>query len=273
MNTHNTKFLKTGAEAKALVAKEHHKTTGKPPPGQVDDDETLSKLPVWQRTSTTLAANYVSPTGAAILASSNVPDKELPRVKEWEKILKEIDWHKRGFVYQFLKDVVFWHHQSTSGRFNEKLSRFERWGVNSVEAWQSWNTYEAPNPDYKSNAAYEKKPWSKTIDKPMVSRASFFREKDRLIAMGLIEAESHLRRDPDHKSMVKWKAEGKLKGVAVPPMGVTALWVKPTEELSRIVFEPGYWEKVRGKYAYVGTKKKPRGLSAKPKNGTAFLAE
>ena len=58
-SAHNTKFLKTGAEAKPLVPKEQHKTTGVPPPGHVDTDKTLSKLPVWQRTSTTLAAKYV----------------------------------------------------------------------------------------------------------------------------------------------------------------------------------------------------------------------
>jgi hypothetical protein len=79
VTTHDIKFLKTGAEAKALVAKEQHKTTGKPPPGQVDSAETLSKLPVWQRTSTTLAAQFVYGTGAAILAKSNVRDKALPR--------------------------------------------------------------------------------------------------------------------------------------------------------------------------------------------------
>ncbi len=82
MTTHDIKFLKTGAEAKALVAKEQHKTTGQPPLGQVDTDETLSKLPVWQRTSTRLAAKYVSATGAAIPPAATVPDKALPRVQD-----------------------------------------------------------------------------------------------------------------------------------------------------------------------------------------------
>ena len=135
MTTHDTKFLKTGAEAKALVAKEQHKTTGKPPPGQVDDVETLAKLPVWQRTSTTLAAKYVSPTGGAILAYSDVAHKGLPYVEGWKKILREIDWHKHGLVSGFLKDVIYWHHRSTNGRFNDKLGRFERWGVKSVAEW------------------------------------------------------------------------------------------------------------------------------------------
>jgi hypothetical protein len=244
------KWLKTGAEAKGLVAKEQHNTTGVPPPGQVDSDETLSKLPVWQRTSTTLAAKYVSPTAAATLAKSNTPGKALPRVEDHKKIFKEIDWHKHGFVYHFLREVVFWHHQSTNGRFNDKLGRFERWGVKSVLEWFYPSTYKAPNPHYKAwKEPYEKAPWSKTIDKTMVSRANFFRIKDRLIAMGLIEAHSHLWNDKTH------------------------LWIKPTEELCRIVFEPSCWEKVRGKYAYVPTKKKPRGLSAEPKNETSGMAQ
>jgi hypothetical protein len=269
MTVHNVKFLKTGAEAKALVEKEQHKTTGKPPKGQVDDVETLAKLPVWQRTSTTLAAKYVYRTGAAIMANSTVPGKALPYLKDTKKILKEIDWHKHGFVTALLRDVLFWHHQSTYGRFNDQLGRFERWGVKSVLQWYN-HQYDAPNPDYKSKgAAYEKKPWSKTIDKWMLSRASFFRIKDRLLGMGLIEAESHLRRDLDQ--MIK----AKIKGKSAVELEVTALWIKPTEELCRIVFEPGYWETVRSKYANVPTKKKPRGVHAKAKNGTsnaAFLA-
>jgi hypothetical protein len=49
------------------------------------------------------------------------------------------------------------------------------------------------------------------------------------------------------------------------------IWLKPTSELSRILFEPDYWEQVREKYVptkqekptpKVG-KKKPRGLSAR----------
>jgi hypothetical protein len=133
--TAHVKFLKTGAEAKALVAKEQHKTTGKPPPGQVDD---LFKLPVWQRTSTTLAAEFVYGTGAAILPKT----AEVPPIvkKDLKKILNEIDWHKHGFVTAFLRDVIFWHHRSTSGRFNDKQGRFERWGVKSARNGTITNT-------------------------------------------------------------------------------------------------------------------------------------
>jgi hypothetical protein len=156
-------------------------------------------------------------------------------------ILNEIDWHKHRVVTAFLRNVIFWHHRSTSGRFNDKLGRFERWGVDSVDGWRNRSAYQAPNPGYKTNCG--EKPYSKTIDKP-ISRRSFFRIKDRLLDMGLIEAKSHFRRDD------------------VDGEEVTALWIKPTQELCRIVFEPGYWEKVRPKYANVKTKKKPRGVHA-----------
>jgi hypothetical protein len=265
-------FLKTGTEAKALVAKEQHKTTGKPPPGQADNDETLSKLPVWQRTSTKLAAKCVSPTGGAILAYSDVAHKGLPYVEGWKKILKEIDWHKHGLVAGFLRDVIYWHHRSTNGRFNDKLGRFERWGVKSVAGWNG-GSYKVPNPYYeyyvkKNNEAdlpVKLQSTPKTITKKTASDRHFLRHKDRLAAMGLIEAESHFRVDPSHNIKVELKAEGKLKGPIGTPV-ITALWVKPTEELSRIIFEPGYWEKVRAKYAFVPTKKKPRGMHAKAKN-------
>lgn len=151
--------------------------------------------------------------------------------------------------------MLYWHQISTNGRFNEKLGRFERWGVKSVEGWSTYHTCKVPNPHYKSKVAWksnellvkgqELQPWAKMVEKPMLSRATFFRIKDRLLDMGLIEAHSHL-----------WN-------------GKTHLWIKPTEELSRIVYEPGYWEKVRAKYAYVPSKKKPRGVHAKAKIETS----
>src|SRR5690242_551000 len=100
MTVHNVKFLKTGAEAKALIEKEAYKKTGVPPTGQSDTPETLAKLPVWQRTSTTLAAKYVYGTGAAILPKT----AEVPPIvkKDLKIILNEIDWHKHGFVTAFL---------------------------------------------------------------------------------------------------------------------------------------------------------------------------
>jgi hypothetical protein len=106
MTVHNVKFLMTGAKAKALIAKEDHRKTGVPPKGQSDTPETFAKLPVWQRTSTMLAAKSVSPTGGAILAYSNVSQDGLPLVQGWKKILKEMDWHKHGLVSGFLRDVL-----------------------------------------------------------------------------------------------------------------------------------------------------------------------
>jgi hypothetical protein len=145
MTVHNVKFLMTGAKAKALIAKEDHRKTGVPPKGQSDTPETFAKLPVWQRKSTMLAAKSVSPTGGAILAYSNVSQDGLPLVQGWKKILKEMDWHKHGLVSGFLRDVIYWHHRSTNGRFNDKLGRFERWGVKSVAEW-NWGSHKVPNP-------------------------------------------------------------------------------------------------------------------------------
>ena len=117
MNAHNKSWIKTGDEAKADHFKEWHKLSGKPPPGQLDDDAALAKLKIWQRTSTTLAANYVSPTGAAILCKQAGASEDLPLVFGHRKILKEINWEKRGFAYHFLKDILYWHHFSTNRSF------------------------------------------------------------------------------------------------------------------------------------------------------------
>lgn len=77
---------------------------------------------------------------------------------------------------------------------------------------------------------------------------TFHRYKTRLIEQGLIVARSHL-----------WQRR-------------THLWVKPTDELSRILFEPGYWEQVREQYVPAKNKnkppkakpdRKPRGISAR----------
>lgn len=274
-------FLKTGAEAKALSAKELHKLTGKPPFGAVDDEATLAALPVWRRTSTTLAAKQVYPTHAAILENSTVLDAALPRVDGWKKILGEIEWNKHGFAARLLKQAIFWHHQSTSGRFNETLQRFERWGVKSAEEWCSALSAKIPNPHYKAKGhwgwsdaeKHKKQPFVERIEKEP-ARTDFFRIKKRLMELGLIECEQHIRADPNAWQKVNLKKAGKWDGGA--GWLQKAIWIKPTEELSRIVFEPGYWETVRAKYAYVKVKGKPRGVHAPkaksghalPKNGT-----
>lgn len=79
-----------------------------------------------------------------------------------------------------------------------------------------------------------------------VPERTFHRLKDRLIEGGLIEAQSYL-----------WR-------------GRTHLWIRPTNELSRLLFEPGCWEEVRETYTPtikktkpVKSTKKPRGLSAR----------
>jgi hypothetical protein len=205
-------------------------------------DEELASLPVWHRTATTRSALHVSPTGAAILPKSIVGHAVLPHVPEWKKILRQIGLahgdasrNAKGLrcpVADFLYDIELWHHQSTNGRWNTKFSRWERFGVRSVEDWR-----------------YGKKVLTK--DKKFyepVAERTFHRMKKRLIDLGLIEAHSHL-----------WQ-------------GRTHLWIKPTDELSRMLFEPGYWDQARGHFApEMSTKKKrssgrkPRGISARHK--------
>ena len=278
MNDHNTGWLKTGIEAKALTAKELHKTTGKPPFGASDDEATLATLPVWQRTSTTLAAKQVYPTHGAVLEKSAIAFEDLPFVEGWKKHLREIEWNKHGFVSRFLRTVIYWHHRSTSGRFNDAIGRFERWGVKSAEEWADAVETKIPNPHYKSKAAWKAsdaekqklRPWAERIEKAP-ARTDFFRIKASLVEKGLIASDQHLRVDPDawQKAIVKkaGKWDGEIRWLE------KAIWVKPTEELSRIVFEPGYWATVREKYAHIPTKKKPRGIHvAKAKNGTSGLA-
>lgn len=180
----------------------------------LESDHELAKLPVWQRTSTTKHAQHESPTGAAVLPKSPFHDDVIPRVDGWQKILKAICKGRNPFAKSFLRDVAFQHHQSTNGRWNDALSRWERWGVRSVDEWR-------------------------TCSLPNVGRATFHRIKDDLKDLGLIEAKSCL-----------WQ-------------GKTRLWIKPTDELSRILFEPGYWEQVKDKYVLAPQPKKPRGISAR----------
>jgi hypothetical protein len=178
----------------------------------VEPEEELAKLQVWQRTSTTKYAEHVSPTDAAILPKSLIYDYALPRVEDWQKIIKAIAKGRNPHVKSLLRDVAFQHHQSTNGRWSDALGRFERWGVRSVEEWRSCNL-------------------------PKISERTFRRNKKEMEALGLIEAKVCL-----------WQ-------------GKKYLWIKPTEELSRIQFEPGYWEKVKGKYVLAPKPKKTRGIS------------
>lgn len=100
------------------------------------------------------------------------------------------------------------------------------------EALQRWERYGVrPVEDWRRESA----------------ERTFYRYKTELVERGLIVAGSHL-----------WR-------------GRTHLWVKPTDELSRILFEPGYWGQVREQYVPAKNKKKqstakshrkPRGISA-----------
>jgi hypothetical protein len=160
-------------------------------------------LTAWQRTSTTNVADDVNPrTSAAILPKALIGDDHLPRVPGWRKVLakiaKDTGCRDRAFVRDLLIDIEFQHHRSTNGRWNSSLKRFERYAVRSVD---DWCLSGINNPDERKAAS------------PRVGKRTFHRIKDRLSAMGLIDASSHL-----------WQ-------------GKTCLWIRPTEALSRILFD------------------------------------
>lgn len=228
---------KATAQAKMAMLQEYgiHEDAGT----YAGTDEELAALPVWHRTATTKMAISLSKTGAAIPPKSAMHHDGLPRVQGWKKNLKEIgrahgdaSRHAKGYhghVADLLYDVEFQHHQSTNGRWNTALLRWERHGVRSVEGWR-----------YRGSVPAKEKQFCDAVPE-----RTFHRIKDRLIDLGLIEAASHL-----------WQ-------------GRTRLWMRPTDELSRILFEAGYWDQVRYKYVLpkvekakpVG-KRKPRGISA-----------
>ncbi|MGO7835612.1 hypothetical protein [Rhizobium johnstonii] len=96
-------------------------------------------LPGWRETSSVPTAKHLTDTGAAILVKSDYADDSLPRVQKHVAILRAVSkssgFRKTVFVFNFLKTVVFWHHQSTDGRWNCVIDRYERWGVRPVEEW------------------------------------------------------------------------------------------------------------------------------------------
>lgn len=192
--------------------------------------EELAKLPVIYRWSTTKTAYTLSKSDHARLPKCPVADKDLPRVPKWRRHLTDIARHAvqspkfAPHGARFLRDVIFWHHQSTDGRWNETIKRWDRYGVRSLEDWRA--------------------PSSNLLSHELMAMSTFVRFKNHLVEIGLIVAEAHL-------------AGGK-----------TRLWVKPTDKLQRIVFEPEFWASVKADFkapiapAKPKSKNKPRGLSA-----------
>jgi hypothetical protein len=228
MTAHNPKWFKTGDDAKAALAFENYKATGELSQYVLAADPEYAELPWWRGFGLVIAPKHVSPTGAAILPKNTYPFSKSNFVKGWKEILAEINWNKHGVVSRHLIFVILWHHKSTDGRFNDKLGRFERWGAYPLSSWAFFPMGSMIYDPAKGGV----------VGKSVICDKSFARIKDRLVAMGLIVAESHL-----------WN-------------GHTRLWIKPTEELLRIMFEEGYWSTVRAKYAYVPVKRKPRGVHA-----------
>lgn len=203
----------------AKNADQHLKDTQEPDPA----------LTLWQRTSTTIVQTHDALSGAAVLPKGIVADADIPRVAGWRKILTQLAKATRcrdtEFVMDFLRDVEFQHHQSSNGRWNPDLARWERYAVRSVADWRKSGIFGAERKNAKGR----------------VSESTLHRVKDKLIEAGLIVAEAHLWQGDNH------------------------LWIKPTEKLSRILFEPGYWQSLQPASApkSKSAKLKPRGLSAK----------
>lgn len=169
-------------------------------------------LAVWYRTSSTAVSDDVNPrTNAAILPKALVAHNDLPRAPQWRKTLldcaKASGCRDRAFVRDLLLDIEFQHHQSTNGRWNPALKRWERYAVRSVDDWCKSGINNAID---RETAA------------PVVPKRTFHRIKDRLIEMGLIDARSHL-----------WQ-------------GRTCLWIRPTDALSRALFEGGNATPLKG---------------------------
>ena len=199
-----------------------------------------TKLAAWQISSTAADAVKLFENGAAILPSSVIADAELPRVEGVRKIMLAIgrairkpgkNTYEGYYVADLLRDIDFQHHQSTNGLWNPELGRWERWGARDLDGWLK---PQVNDPTMKSKASRR------------VNERTFRRIKEDLIALGLIE---QTRKDF--------------------PRG-RRIWLKPSTEFSRILFEPGYWDQVRDKYAPAKVAKpksgkKPRGLSARSK--------
>ncbi|QGM46647.1 hypothetical protein [Methylocystis heyeri] len=168
------------AEIKAYVEKKKLKDEGLIVKYDIEPEppEALEKLPLWLRTSTSKFYVHLSPTGAAKLLPSSHYDDDLPRVANYYEIIKElakyVGGRQRSFVVRFLRDVDFQYHQSTNGRWNDALGRWERYGVRPVEDWR------VSKQKNGFDAGYE------------VSERTFHRIKDKLKALALIEARSAL---------------------------------------------------------------------------------
>lgn len=215
-------YIKTGNDKEAAIAAADAKCLETP--------EQLATLPVIYRWSTTKNAYKLSESDHARLPKCPISDKDLPRVPKWRRHLNDI----ARFLVQspkfaphgarFLRDVIFWHHQSTDGRWNEEIKRWDRYGVRSLEDWR------APSSS------------SPIVD--MMSMSTFVKFKNCLVEIGLIVAESHLA---GGKTRLWVKPSVKLQRIVFEP----DYWesVKADFKVPTVPAKPK-------------SKNKPRGLSA-----------
>ncbi|MBX5103024.1 hypothetical protein HJB52_14200 [Rhizobium lentis] len=196
----------------------------------------LADKPLYLVFTTCPYAREITPSEAAIVPKCPLVDSEIPRVKGYLKILSviatQVDCRDHAFVAVFLRDVAFQSCRSTDARYNRDLGLFERYGVRSVDDWR-------------------KPPFA--CGRVQVSRSTFFRMKDQLVELGLIDAEQHLKN------------------------GKQSLWIKATEKLNMSLFDEGYWKSVcpqpAAKPQKISSGRKPRGISARHLAVSAELSQ
>lgn len=216
------------AEWNALSKSEKlHVTTA----AAIQAEPDVADKPFYWVTSTCSYAVHISPTDAAILPPSPLADKEIPRSSQARTELRAIadgmPGRNKAFIVKFLEQIIFWHHQSTNGRWNPEKNRFERYGVMQTEGWMQVE-------------GWMQKQVGEKAHRP-VSERTFRTIKNSLVDQGLIVSEVHL-----------WQ-------------GHNCLWIRPTDALSDLVFgvEQDFVKAKAEHKLKAPLKAKPRGLSAR----------
>lgn len=189
--------------------------------------EELAALPVWRRTGSVKSAHTIMSNGAGILPKSPVADAQLPRVPEYGKVFAHLArlHGKRSAAWTagFLRDVDFWHHQSTDGRKTPETGRWDRWWVQSLEAFLTQGSHK-------------------------VSERTFRRICEILVAHVVIEAEVHSKLVEGEPVNCLW----------IKPTDLFEAWLFDEGEFEDFMSDFG----VKPSSHKKSEKRKPRGLSA-----------
>lgn len=203
--------------------------------GHVDPPEVIASLKPWQCTATVKAVTKITPTGAAILPKAIIADADLPRLPSYQKVLAAIGRAYGGRDASFVRDLL----RDIDFQHHQSTNGRLDPATGRYERWGVRPVAHWCAPAQKAHKA-----------KPRVSKATFHRVKDWLLGHDLIVAEAH-----------RW-------------LGENALWIKPCERLSRILFEPGFWETIADQFAPAVAKAKPapKEPKGKPRGRSAQVA-